>query len=231
MSVYPYGPLEIRNIVLDEWNELCNTEIGNSGVYVFDDKAGIAGQTAGQFLETLIAQRLNENFRQGNDAEKDFVHENPAYSTELKFSGQVDDKVYGNKSYAVSDGSKKDKSSYYITVNAHISEELQEPTHSVFCIRYGKLCQSDWTGQSSDTGQAASLSKNAYENKLSTIQGTYMYDAPLELAHGIGETTFENCKEWRQENDIVTVRDALGADDTPSRVQRAVEGFPENTIP
>jgi hypothetical protein len=58
-----------------------------------------------------------------------------------------------------------------------------------------------------------------------------MYDAPLELAHGIGETTFENCKEWRQENDIVTVRDALGADDTPSRVQRAVEGFPENTIP
>lgn len=128
---YPLDLQEVRDLVLKSYSKLLETRIGDPSddIRIFEDVL-IGAQTTGAFLETIIANEIQEKdsvWRQGSDAEKDLVHtENPRYSTEIKMSGQVNDEIFGNRSFAQDSGSegKKNKSGYYLTSNIHISEEF-----------------------------------------------------------------------------------------------------------
>ncbi len=241
---YPLDLDEIRDLVLRSYNKLLQTHIGepSDDILIFED-VPVGAQTTGAFLETIIAneiQKTDSAWRQGSDAEKDLIHtENPEYSTEIKMSGQVNDKVFGNRSFAQDSGAdgKKSKSGYYITLNVHISEEILVPSHNLFLIRFGWIDFDDWTGQSAATGQAATLSSEVYEHKLRVADGEYLLDAPLELVHMIGPSTIEDVRDFLFRHEISTVGEFLEAydsvDDPDSdleKVYRKVKEYPGNTL-
>jgi len=78
--------------------------------------------------------------------------------------------IYGNRSYAKSD-SGKCKSGYYLTINF---EKISTNNPKILLIRMGWLDHTDWRGQKSETGQQASLTKEARESKFITL---YRYEA------------------------------------------------------
>lgn len=79
---------------------------------------------------------------------------------ELKTSSQKS--IYGNRSYAKSEGGK-DKSGYYLTINF---EKINKNEPKLVLIQMGWLSHSDWVGQKSETGQQATLTRDAKENKF-----------------------------------------------------------------
>lgn len=85
---------------------------------------------------------------------------NEDFSFEIKTSSQKS--IYGNRSYAKSDTGKS-KSGYYLTINF---EKLNKTNPRILLIQMGWLDHSDWVGQKAETGQQASLTKEAKENKL-----------------------------------------------------------------
>lgn len=241
---YPLTLDEIRNLVLRSYSKLLETRIGepSDDILIFED-VPVGAQTTGAFLETIIAneiQKIDSVWRQGSDAEKDLVHtESPEYSTEIKMSGQVDDKVFGNRSFTQDSGSdgKKSKSGFYITLNVHISNEILPPSQNLFLIRFGWIDFGDWAGQSAATGQAAKLPAEVYEHKLRVVDGEYLLDAPLELVHMIGPATIEDIRPFLIQHDISTVGEFLAAYDAVEdpnsdleKVYRRVEQYPGNTL-
>jgi len=241
---YPLDLDEIHELVLSSYGKLLSTRIGDPAddIVIFDD-VPVGAQTTGAFLETIIANELQQRdsvWRQGSDAEKDLVHtENPRYSTEIKMSGQINDEVFGNRSFAQDSGSdgKKSKSGYYITLNVHISEDILPPSHLLFLIRFGWIDFDDWTGQAAATGQAATLSSDVYKHKLKVIEGDYLLNAPLELVHMIGPSTIEDVRPFLDEHNITTVgafMEAYEAATNPSddleRIYRKCQNYPGNTI-
>lgn len=241
---YPLELKEIREVVLRSYDKLLQTRVGDPAddIRIFED-VDVGAQTTGAFLETIIANELEEMYpvwRQGSEAEKDLVHtENPQYSTEIKMSGQINDEVFGNRSFAQesdSDG-KKSKSGYYLTLNVHISEDIRPPSHQLFLIRFGWIDFDDWTGQAAATGQAASLTSDIYQYKLKVIEGEYMLNTPLRLVHMIGPSKMENVEGFLKNHGITTVGEFLEAYEETSNPSSAlkkiydrIEGFPSNTI-
>ena len=88
---------------------------------------------------------------------------NEFYSMELKTSSQKS--IYGNRSYAKSD-SGKSKSGYYLTINF---EKINNNNPKILLIQMGWLDHSDWVAQKSETGQQASLTKEAQENEFMVL--------------------------------------------------------------
>lgn len=241
---YPLDLNEIHDIVLRSYDKLLNTHIGDPSddILIFED-VDVGAQTTGAFLETIIAnefQKRDSVWRQGSDAEKDLIHtENPEYSTEIKMSGQINDEVFGNRSFAQDSGAdgKKSKSGYYITLNVHISEDMLPPSHQLFLIRFGWIDFDDWTGQAAATGQAATLSSEVYEHKLRVIEGNYLLNAPLEMVYGIGPSKIEDVQPFLEEHDITTVGEFLDAYQemaNPSskleKIYRKCEKYPGNRV-
>jgi len=241
---YPLTLDEIHNLVLRSYNKLLKTRIGepSDDILIYED-VPVGAQTTGAFLETIIAneiQKIDSAWRQGSDAEKDLVHtESPEYSTEIKMSGQVNDKVFGNRSFAQDSGAdgKKSKSGFYITLNVHISEDILPPSHNLFLIRFGWIDFDDWTGQSAATGQAATLPPEVYKYKLRVVDGEYLLNAPLELVHMIGPSTIEDIHPFLMQYDISTVGEFLVAYDAVEspdgdleKVYRKVKQYPGNTL-
>jgi hypothetical protein len=107
------------------------------------------------------------------------------YSIEIKTSGQLGLKIFGNRSYGKSvenpDLAKKEKSGYYITVNFY--------DRIINLIRFGWIDHSDWKAQSSESGQSAGLSEEIYTYKLIPIAGEYRLNTPVTLLKGIGGKT------------------------------------------
>lgn len=103
-------------------------------------------------------------------------------SVEMKASGQLGYKVFGNRSYgqvlANAGAAKKDKSGYYITVNFF--------GQSLTLLRFGWIDSTDWQAQASATGQMAGLSAEVYNYKLVPIVGKYMLNGPVQLLGGVG---------------------------------------------
>lgn len=241
---HPLSIDEIHELVLTSYNKLLRTRIGDpsDNIRIFKD-VPVKAQTVGSFLETIIAnelQDLNSVWRPGTEAEKDLIHtEVPRYSTEIKTSGQVNDEVFGNRSYAQDSGTnaKKSKSGYYITVNMHISEDSLPPSHKLFLIRFGWIDFDDWSGQKAATGQAARLSNEVYAHKLRVIEGEYMLNAPLELVHMIGPSTIEDIRPFLDKHGISTVGEFIShyestahPDSDLKKVYKKCKAYPGNTV-
>lgn len=184
---HPLTPDLIRDAALVSWERLWNSTVGDAHTGFKLQEVDPPATVVGYFFEKIfakeLAKRLPGEWRGGTGSEKD-LHciKNDAMSVEMKSSGQLGYKVYGNRSYGQkvenAEAAKKDKSGYYITINFH----KQKLTR----LRFGWIDADDWKAQASATGQMAGLPDAVYEHKLKTINGDYMLDAPIQLLHGVG---------------------------------------------
>lgn len=226
---HPLSTEDVKNLVLESFDNLLETRVGSpsDGLKLFQD-IELSSQVQSDFLETILARNLIENddsWRHGSEAEKDFIYtEDPFFSTELKASGQEGvTEVFGNRSYAQkveTENAKKSKTGFYITVNFY--------RESIYLIRFGWIDFSDWTGQSAASGQAATLSDEAYMYKLKTINGSYRLDAPVTVLSGVGPGTKEEILQYLDMKDNVSVREFIegyesSEEEVSNRVRKAYE--------
>lgn len=159
---HPLTP-QIVDLCLKSWQSILHGRI-NTYLNMEIREMSISPQATGALLHDVIPEYIAKNvpgFRKGIGKEKDVVCEyDDDFSFEIKTSSQRS--IYGNRSYAKSDGGKG-KSGYYLTINF---EKVSANSPRILLIRLGWLDHSDWAGQKSETGQQASLSKEARENKL-----------------------------------------------------------------
>ncbi|MFM6190639.1 ScaI family restriction endonuclease [Planktothrix sp.] len=199
-------PLEtIREISLKSWDILWQTTVGDGELAIPLYSLDVPAMVVGYFFEKLFAKELQmrepQVWRGGvSKEEKDLVYiPNQLYSIEIKTSGQLGLKIFGNRSYGKSgenpDLAKKEKSGYYITVNFY--------DRMINLIRFGWIDHSDWNAQLSQTGQAAGLSEETYTYKLIPIAGEYRLNTPVSLLKGVGKKT---AKTFEAEG-IKTVRE------------------------
>lgn len=163
---HPLRPY-IVDICLKSWQSLLHGKI-NTYLNMYISEMSISPQATGALLHDVIPEYISKNcegFRKGVEKdEKDIVCESDDfYSLELKTSSQKS--IYGNRSYAKSD-SGKSKSGYYLTINF---EKINANDPRILLIQMGWLDHSDWKGQKSETGQQASLTKEAKNKKLITL--------------------------------------------------------------
>jgi hypothetical protein len=128
VNQHPLTLNEIEQVAVHSWGILWNTRVGDvhHGYRLADADPTPPAQVIGYFFEMIFAQQLkimsNNNWSWGRGSQKDLVYvPDDSYSLEMKSSGQLGTKVYGNRSYGqVGQGAtKKDKSGYYITINFH----------------------------------------------------------------------------------------------------------------
>lgn len=191
MAAHPLKVDVIRDVAIVAWNKVWETTVGSGKVAVRLADLRVPATVIGYFFEILFARELALRFPgewRGNESgdEKDLVHLGDGQlSVEIKSSGQLGDRVYGNRSYGQEvqnqDQLKKEKSGYYITVNFF--------ERTLTLIRFGWIDAVDWKPQASPTGQMAGLPDSVYLYKLLPIPGEYQLDAPVELLDGVGGKT------------------------------------------
>ncbi|MCL2089189.1 MAG: ScaI family restriction endonuclease [Oscillospiraceae bacterium] len=163
VSIHPLTPV-IPDLCLRSWQSLLNGKI-NTYLNLKIKEMNLSPQATSALLHDVITEYVEKNvngFRKGIGSEKDIVCEyDDSFSIELKTSSS-DKNIFGNRSYAKSD-SGKSKSGYYLAVNY---EKVSSPNPVIKLIQIGWLDHSDWKGQKSETGQQASLTKEARNNKL-----------------------------------------------------------------
>lgn len=228
---HPLDLTQIKEVTINSFNELLQTRIGDpkNGIKIFED-IEISNQVQGDFLEAIVGKnfkKIDNNWRNGTEAEKDFIYSNRTkYSTELKTSGQEGvTKVFGNRSYAQKvekENAKKSKTGYYITVNFY--KDL------LYLIRFGWIDFQDWTGQSAESGQAATLPNEVYEHKLRDIKGEYRLNAPILILDGIGPSTKEKIVEEMGKNDMITVSEFIESYDANKDYNRRIEKGYKNAL-
>ncbi|WP_426281836.1 ScaI family restriction endonuclease [Lysobacter soli] len=183
-------PLSIEVILeaaLAAWHHLWATRIGDAEtgfeLHQLDPPAQVVGYLFEKLFSKELARRLPDDWVGGTGSQKD-VHclTDASMSIELKSSGQLGYKVYGNRSYGQqienADAGKKDKSGYYITINFN--------GRTLTLLRFGWIDATDWQAQSAQTGQMAGLPDVVYKHKLVPIRGAYELDAPVGLLANIG---------------------------------------------
>ena len=162
---HPLTPI-IVDVCLKSWQSILNGKI-NTFLNMKIREMSISPQATGALLHDVIPEYIAKNiagFRKGIGKEKDIVCESDSYfSVELKTSSQKS--IFGNRSYAVSETGKS-KAGYYLALNF---EKISSENPRVLRIQFGWLDHSDWLGQRSETGQQASLTKNARDNKFITL--------------------------------------------------------------
>lgn len=201
---YPLSTDEILEISLLSWNKLWTTKVGNT---INLNEVELPATVIGYFFQKLFTHELSNRYPtkwrgERNKEDKDIVYiENDFFSTEMKSSGQMGYKIFGNRSYNKesqnTDNSLKNKSSYYITIN--FSGKI------LTLIRLGWIDQDDWTSQASENGQAATLNQDTYKYKLIEINGAYQLKSPIQLLYGIGDKTFDKLKS----ESILTFEDLI----------------------
>lgn len=169
-------PLKVDDIisaVLESWEKILNTKIGDElqiGVDIFPSP-----QIMGNYIHELIPVVLSKKYpgiwkKEFYKEDKDLVYiPNDYYSIEIKTSSSKNN-LYGNRSYGQDEGentSGKSKSGFYIGVNFEDIKKVNPP--KILKIRFGWIDHSDWIAQKSATGQQASLSKVARDNKMKLI--------------------------------------------------------------
>lgn len=123
-------------------------------------------------------------FKNGHSKLQKDLHcsSNPWLSIEMKLCGAGIEHIYGNRSHAAENASKRKgaklKSGFFLAINVH-KHQIQE-------IRFGWIDPTDWQAQKSASGQKAELSKIAYHNKLVLLEGDYLWKAPVLNIKGIG---------------------------------------------
>ena len=101
---HPLELIEIRDSCLEAWDLLWQTTIGKDQVSIPLQETNPPAIVVSYFFERLLsrvlASRFPDQWRSGViKSEKDIVFENNhSFSLEVKCSGQLDTKIYGNRS-------------------------------------------------------------------------------------------------------------------------------------
>jgi len=187
LEKHPLKCADILSISESSWASLWATTIGADEDAISINDLPLPATVIGYFFEKLFAKKLSDltgqQWRGGHGGEKDLVCvADPSLSIEIKASGQMGLKIFGNRSFGqeLMPGSsgKKEKSGYYITVNFYGTK--------LSLIRFGWIDGSDWQAQKSATGQMAGLGPAVYKGKLFPIKGGYTLNAPVNLLDGVG---------------------------------------------
>lgn len=227
VAEHPLSPDEVLEVALVAWGGVWSTEIGKGATRISLRDVNPPATVVGYFFERLFAKELAtrhpKEWRGELSGDEKDLHclVDSKYSTEIKSSGQLGLKIFGNRSYGqVVENealAKKDKSGYYITVN-FFGERLT-------LIRFGWIDGADWKPQKSPTGQMAGLEEETYRHKLIAIRGSYALEAPIALLDGVGAKTAAACAEAG----IYSIRDALsarlGSEKSIARVQAAAAAY------
>jgi hypothetical protein len=194
IAKHPLKLEDIRDIALETWDVLWSTTIGSGATSIPLKDVDPPATVVGYFFEKLLARALAARFPskwrgcQSKD-EKDLVYvPDPRASIEVKSSGQLGLKIFGNRSYGqvateLGRVTKADKSGYFLTINFY--------GQTLNLLRFGWIDHSDWKPQKSQTGQASGLPDEVYQYKLIEIGGEYRYRAPIALLPGIGGKKIE----------------------------------------
>lgn len=218
LEEHPLKPQQILDASLSAWSRLWKTRVGDVELGVPFEDVDPPATVIGYFFEKLVAKeleaRLPNAWRGGRGSEKD-LHciPSPDKSVEMKSSGQLGSKIFGNRSYGQqvenADAAKKDKSGYYITVNFY--------GKTLTLIRFGWIDASDWKAQSSATGQMAGLGEEVYTHKLRVIRGKYMLNSPIKkLVKGVGDKAADALNE----EGVFTIAGLLNASNLPTKLQK-----------
>jgi len=188
LQAHPLKPAIIHDAAQASWERLWSTTVGDAALgfplVELDPPATVVGYFFEKLFAKELATRLPGVWRGGKGSEKD-LHclSDPTKSVEMKASGQLGYKIYGNRSYGQAienaEAAKKDKSGYYITINFH--------GQTLTRLRFGWIDADDWVPQKSPTGQMAGLGDDVYKYKLLTIPGPYILNGPVQLVNGVGE--------------------------------------------
>lgn len=206
LAEHPLKLSDILAISQHAWSSLWSTRIGTGSDAIDLRHLPMPATVVGYFFEKLFAKRLSDitdgQWRSGHGGEKDLVCEqNPAHSIEIKASGQLGLKIFGNRSYGqeLQAGSigKKEKSGYYITVNFY--------GMTMCLIRFGWIDAGDWKPQLAPTGQMAGLEQAVYDSKLIPIKGDYTLAGPAQLLNGVGAKKAESLRD----QGIITIKQIL----------------------
>jgi hypothetical protein len=205
LDEHPLKAVDVLDIVMSAWDALWATVVGKPPTQVPLRELHPPAIVTGYLLETLMARELVGRFpgdwRGGSAAEdKDLVFApDPRYSVEVKCSGQLGMRVFGNRSYGQelqnAARAKKEKSGYYITANFFQS--------NLFLVRFGWVDNTDWRPQKAPSGQMAGLEDSVYRYKLLAISGEYQMDAPARLLTGVGSKTESELRAFG----ILTIRE------------------------
>lgn len=185
---HPLAQADLLSAVLDTWDTLWQTTLGTGQLSVSLADIVVPATVVGYFFEILFTRELERRQPgrwRGNRRkdEKDLVYvPDRDLSVEIKASGQLGYKVYGNRSYGQKADNdllvKKEKSGYYITINFY--------GHALTLVRFGWIDGNDWRAQNAPTGQMAGLDQSVYDLKLIAIPGSYRQRAPVILLNGVG---------------------------------------------
>ncbi len=232
ISSHPLKSPELLDAATTAWATLWQTTVGTGAISVRLSDLRVPATIVGYFFEVLLARELERRAPtswRGNlsKEDKDLVYiPDPAFSVEIKTSGQAGFKVFGNRSYGQKSGTdlipKKEKSGFYITVNFY--------HRTLTLIRFGWIDASDWDPQEAPTGQMAGLKPAVYENKLVPIPGAYRQHAPVILLDSVGPSTSEQLRKLG----ISTIGDLLRFDqelpDIVTRIRRKNQKFLDGCV-
>lgn len=190
IAEHPLSKADLLDASVEAWQLIWQTTIGKGELSVALADTDPPATVIGYFFEKLLARVLSKRFPgvwrgvAGKD-EKDLVYiPDLSKSIEVKASGQLGLKIFGNRSVGQTStttraAAKPEKSGFYLTVNFY------ETTLTL--LRFGWIDHSDWTGQAAQTGQMAGLPSYVYEKKLVALDGDYRLFAPVGLLNGVGE--------------------------------------------
>lgn len=214
---HPLTPALIHDAAMISWDRLWNTWVGDRNVGFPIAEIDPPATVIGYMFEKLFAKELAVRFpgawRGGVGSEKD-LHclQNESLSVEMKASGQLGYRIYGNRSYGQvlenADAAKKDKSGFYITVNFY--------GQTLTLLRFGWIDSTDWQAQKSPTGQMAGLPPEVYQHKLLQIEGPYILNGPVQLVEGVGAKAAEELAA----GGVSTISDLIRATNLPPKYQK-----------
>lgn len=171
MDAHPLSKETMVEIVFKAWNDIESLQLGTESYEIGKDlfpKPQLIGMLLHELISLEIGKLLPDQWK-GDDKKEDkdlvYIPDND-YSIEIKTSS-TQSGVFGNRSYVLSEKGKKLKSSYYLIVNFKNFSPSQKGY--VRSIRFGYLDREDWIAQTAESGQQCRLSKDARENKLTTI--------------------------------------------------------------
>lgn len=217
VSKHPLTFELIHDAAMLSWGRLWNTWVGDRDVKFQIAEINPSATVIGYMFEKLFAKELALRcpgvWRGGEGSEKDLHYiQNESLSVEMKTSGQLGYKIYGNRSYGQmlknADAAKKDKSGFYITVNFY--------GQTLTLLRFGWIDSTDWLPQNSPTGQMAGLLPEVYRYKLLQILGSYMCNGPVQLVKGVGEKAAEELSA----SGVSTIGDLIRATNLSPKYQK-----------
>ncbi len=229
VAEHPLEPMVIRDCCLDAWELLWQTTIGKDQMSIPLQETNPPAIVVSYFFERLLSRVLGSRFpgqwRSGTSkSEKDIVFESDhAYSLEVKCSGQLDTKIYGNRSTgqqakSVRKADKPEKSGYYVTVNFYAT--------TIMLIRFGWIDQEDWSAQQAQTGQAAGLPDSVYQGKLIEIPGEYRRNSPVQIIKGVGSKRSEELNTVG----IRTIKDLLHYSGGDRKIKKLLESLDQDSL-